>query len=144
MSTKKRSLRDQLDTLTTLGKKDDELHFNSIVHAHGLHGVLYDLSVPSYRQLHSLAATLIANAMVQSPVPKPAPGSYNSIAAQYARAKAANGSADKKKVDGLLNDNGILNPIGKPKNVAERLNEFKAGRFTKDWAWIVGVFVWML
>ena len=82
--------------------------------------------------------------MVQNPVPKPAPGNSNSIAAQYARAKAAKDAEDKKKVDGVLKDNGILERKGKPKNVAERLNEFKAGRFTKDWGWVVGFFVWLL
>jgi phosphatidylinositol glycan class O len=76
--------------------------------------------------------------MVQTPIPKPAPGNYNSIAAQYARAKAAKDAEGKKKVD------GILDSRGKPKNVAERLNEFKAGRFTKDWGWVVGFFVWLL
>ncbi|KAG0648449.1 Glycosylphosphatidylinositol-anchor biosynthesis 13 [Hyphodiscus hymeniophilus] len=82
--------------------------------------------------------------MVPTPVPKPAPGNYNSIAAQYARAKAAKDADDKKKVDGILRENGILERTGKPRHVAERLNEFKAGRFTKDWGWVVGFFVWML
>lgn len=82
--------------------------------------------------------------MVQTSIPKPAPGDYNSIAAQYARAKAAKDAEDKKKVDGILKDNGILDRRGKPKNAAERLNDFKAGRFTKDWAWVVGFFVWLL
>lgn len=82
--------------------------------------------------------------MVQNPVPKPAPGNSNSIAAQYARAKAAKDAEDKKKVGGVLKDNDILERKGKPKNVAERLNEFKAGRFTKDWGWVVGFFVWLL
>lgn len=82
--------------------------------------------------------------MVQTVVPKPAPGNYNSIAAQYARAKAAKDAEDKKKVDGIMKDHGILDGRGKPKNVAQRLNEFKAGRFTKDWGWVVGVFVWLL
>jgi phosphatidylinositol glycan class O len=82
--------------------------------------------------------------MVQTVVPKPAPGNYNSIAAQYARAKAAKDAEDKKKVDGIMKDHGMLDKRGKPKNVAERLNEFKAGRFTKDWGWVVGFFVWLL
>jgi len=82
--------------------------------------------------------------MVQTSVPKAAPGNYNSIAAQYERAKALKDAEDKKKVDGLLKDNGILDRQGKPKNAAERLNDFKAKRFTKDWGWTVGFFVWML
>ena len=82
--------------------------------------------------------------MVQNIIPKPAPGNYNSIAAQYARAKAAKDAEDKKKVDGILKDNGILDRRGKPKNVTERLNDFKAGRFTKDWGWLVGFFAWIL
>lgn len=82
--------------------------------------------------------------MVQTPIPKPAPGNYNSIAAQYARAKAAKDAEDKNKVDGVLKDNGILDQTGKPKSVAQRLNEFRAGRFTRDWSWVVGFFVWLL
>ncbi len=82
--------------------------------------------------------------MVQAPVPKAVPGNYNSIAAQYARAKAAKDAEDKKKVDGLLRDNGILDRTGKPKISSERLNEFKSTRFTKDWGWVVGFFVWLL
>jgi GPI ethanolamine phosphate transferase 3 subunit O len=82
--------------------------------------------------------------MVQTSVPKPVHGNYNSIAAQYARAKAAKDAEDKKKVDGIMQDSGILDRSGKPKNAAERLNEFKAGRFTKDWGWVVGLFVWVL
>jgi phosphatidylinositol glycan class O len=82
--------------------------------------------------------------MVQASVPRPAPGNYNSIAAQYARAKAAKEAEDKKKVDGIINDRGILDRRGKPKNAAERLNEFKAEKFTKDWGWVVGFFVWIL
>lgn len=82
--------------------------------------------------------------MVQTSVPKPAPGNYNSIAAQYARAKAAKDAEDQKKVDGIMKNHGILDRGGKPKNAAEKLNEFKAGKFTKNWGWIVGFFVWIL
>ena len=82
--------------------------------------------------------------MGHAPIPKPAPGNHDSIAAQYARARAARDAEDKKKVDGILKDNGILNRREKPKNVAEKLNEFKAGRFEKDWSWVVEFFVWIL
>ena len=82
--------------------------------------------------------------MVQTSVPKPAPGNYNSIAAQYARAKAAKDAEDKNKVEGIMKDSGILDRRGKPKNAAERLNEFKAGKFTRNWAWVMAFFVWIL
>lgn len=78
-------------------------------------------------------------AMVQTQVPKPVPGSYNSIAAQYARAKAAKGAEDAARVQGLL---GQVNR--KPKSAVEKLNERREKRFLSDWGWVVGFFVWLL
>jgi phosphatidylinositol glycan class O len=79
---------------------------------------------------------------VRASVPKAAPGSYNSIAAQYARAKAAKDAEDKAKVDGIMQRNG-LSGDGK-KSAIERLNEVKGDKFKREWAWVVGFFVWLL
>lgn len=77
--------------------------------------------------------------MVQTQVPKAVPGSYNSIAAQYARAKAAKDAEDAAKVQGLM---GQVNR--KPKTAVEKLNERREERFNRDWNWVVGFFVWLL
>jgi phosphatidylinositol glycan class O len=81
--------------------------------------------------------------MVEPSVPKPAPGNVNSIAAQYARAKANKDAQDARKVKSILADKG-LNMRKKPKNAVERLNEVKADGFKTGWSWMVGFFVWML
>ena len=77
--------------------------------------------------------------MVETRVPKPAPGSYNSIAAQYARAKAAKDAEDAAKVQGLM---GQLDR--RPKTAVEKLNEGRERKFNADWGWVVGFFVWLL
>lgn len=69
--------------------------------------------------------------MVGTPVPKAIPGAYNSIAAQYARAKAIKDAADEKAT-GLIREKQSLNKMGKPKSPMERLNERRAGRFKKE------------
>jgi phosphatidylinositol glycan class O len=81
--------------------------------------------------------------MVEPSVPKPAPGDQNSIAAQYARAKAAKDAADAKKVQGMMAERG-LDMHRKPKNAVELLNEKKAENFKREWGWMVGFFVWLL
>ena len=80
--------------------------------------------------------------MVETSVPKPAPGSYNSIAAQYARAKAAKDAEDQAKAGRITKQNG-LDRTGKPKSVAERLDEFKKRKFGREWGWVVGFFCWL-
>src|SRR5271155_2554073 len=77
--------------------------------------------------------------MVEATIPKAAPGSYNSIAAQYARAKAIKDAEDAAKDKGMGPESK-----GKSKTAIERLNERKAGRFSREWGWVVGVFVWLL
>jgi phosphatidylinositol glycan class O len=79
--------------------------------------------------------------MVQATVPKAVPGNYNSIAAQYARAKAIKDAEDAAKAKGDILE---LNRAGKPKSTMERLNDRKAGRFRREWNWVVGFFVWVL
>jgi GPI ethanolamine phosphate transferase 3 subunit O len=81
--------------------------------------------------------------MVEPSVPKPAPGNYNSIAAQYARAKALKDAEDAKKVQGVMADSG-LDMSKKPKNTVERWNEKKADSFRREWGWVLGFFVWLL
>lgn len=87
--------------------------------------------------------------------PKAAPGSYNSIAAQYARAKAAKEKEDEKKVGGILSSfrlgGGVTGEIAKrgagkkeQKGTFERLNEVKEQRFRGEWGWVVGFWVWLL
>lgn len=78
--------------------------------------------------------------MVQATIPSPAPGSNpNSVAAQYARAKAIK-EAEEKMVQKMLEDNGI----GKKKTPVEKLNQMRTERFEREWGWVVGVFVWFL
>lgn len=81
--------------------------------------------------------------MVSPSVPRPAPGNVNSIAAQYARAKALKDAEDAAKVRGILKERG-LTMHKKPKNPVELLNERKADDFKTEWRWVVGVFVWLL
>lgn len=80
--------------------------------------------------------------MVAAPVPKPVPGSYNSIAAQYARAKAAKDAEEQAKAGKTMKQKG-LDRTGKPKTVAERLDEFKKRKFGREWGWVVGFFCWL-
>ena len=80
---------------------------------------------------------------VRASVPKAAPGSYNSIAAQYARVKATKDAEDMAKVDGIMKRNG-LSGNGNGKSAIERLNELKGDRFKREWGWVMGFFVWLL
>lgn len=81
--------------------------------------------------------------MAGATVPKPVAGDYNSIAAQYARAKAAKDAEDAKKVAGMMKENG-LGPQKEQKTTLERLYERKAATFKREWCWVVGFFVWLL
>ncbi|TAQ83832.1 hypothetical protein B7494_g7844 [Chlorociboria aeruginascens] len=76
--------------------------------------------------------------MVQPANPKPAPGDYKSVAAQYVRAKAIKDAEDAAK------EKGVLNGKGAKKTAADKLNERKAERFRREWAWVAGFFVWLL
>lgn len=75
-------------------------------------------------------------------IPRAAPGSYNSIAAQYARAKAAKDAEDRAKLEGEGED-AVL-PPQKPKSVLQKINERKAAKFRTEWFWVLGFFVWLL
>lgn len=82
--------------------------------------------------------------MADSPVPKPAPGDHQSIAAQYARAKALKDAEDAQKAakPGDAGTNSLASGGGKLP--IERLNKYKASRFDRQWGWIVGFFLWLL
>jgi phosphatidylinositol glycan class O len=77
--------------------------------------------------------------MVKPTVPKPAPGpqSYNSIAAQYARAKALKDAEDSAKL-------AAGGSVKQQKSTADRLNDVKKDRFMGEWLWVLGAFVWFL
>ncbi|KAH8821487.1 hypothetical protein F5884DRAFT_768040 [Xylogone sp. PMI_703] len=79
-----------------------------------------------------------------APVPVPAPGDYKSIAAQYARAKALKEEEDAAKAVKAENaGRGIVKTVG-GRSPIERLNKYKASRFSTQWAWIMGFFLWLL
>ncbi len=84
-------------------------------------------------------------ATVRNTIPRPSPnGNPNSVAAQYARAKALHDARDakeKEKVRGIMEEAGLG---GKKKTVVERFNERKRGRFAREWIWVVGFFCWVL
>lgn len=88
--------------------------------------------------------------IVRNTIPKASStGNPNSIAAQYARAKAlqdARDAKDKEKVEGLLRDAGLGDGSagGKTKSVVERLGEMKGGRWKREWVWVGAFFVWIL
>jgi len=74
-------------------------------------------------------------------VPKPAPGDHTSIAAQYAKAKAARDEEERRKrVGGWLSGS----VPGEQKSAAEKLNEWKEERFKREWWWMIGLFVFFL
>lgn len=79
--------------------------------------------------------------MVQPSVPKPAPGpeSYNSIAAQYARAKAI-----KDREDRIKDFKKGIADAKREKGGLERLSERRKERFLGEWNWVFGAFVWFL
>jgi phosphatidylinositol glycan class O len=71
--------------------------------------------------------------------PKPAPGSQNSntVAAQYARAKALKEAEGRPKI-------APPTPAKQEKSTVERLNDIKKERFMSEWWWVLGAFVWFL
>lgn len=86
---------------------------------------------------------------VRNTTPKPLPNSNpNSIAAQYARAKALQDAVDRQdreKVEGMLRDAGIGDGgFGKKKSVKERLAERKCERWKKEWTWVGAFFAWVM
>lgn len=91
---------------------------------------------------------------VRNTIPLPSlTGNPNSIAAQYARAKAlqdARDQKDREKVAGLLKDAGLGDGtagggvLGKKKSVVERLSERKVVRWKGEWSWVAAFFCWVL
>jgi GPI ethanolamine phosphate transferase 3 subunit O len=92
-------------------------------------------------------------------IPKAAPGNYNSIAAQYARAKAAKEQEEREREEKNFGDiltsfglgggegkgrEGSGKGKGNGKGAFERLNEVKELRFRGEWGWVVGFWVWLL
>jgi phosphatidylinositol glycan class O len=77
-----------------------------------------------------------SNTSVKASVPKAAPGDYNSIAARYARAKAAKEAEDKVKAGGKQG--------GASKTVLQKINDRKSTKFRVEWYWVLGFFVWLL
>jgi len=80
-------------------------------------------------------------------VPRAAPGNYDSIAAQYERARAAEEKEDQERVGGILGGLGLSRREGRgkeEKGAFERLNEVKERRFRGEWLWVVGFWVWLL
>ena len=57
------------------------------------------------------------------------------------KAEALKDAEDAAKAKGDILE---LNRAGKPKSTMERLNDRKAGRFRKEWNWVIGFFVWLL
>jgi len=76
-------------------------------------------------------------------VPKAAPGSQNSIAAQYAKAKAARDAEALEKASGKNGAVGVKGE-GKQKNIMERLNDRKKRKFGREWIWVLAMFCWFL
>lgn len=76
--------------------------------------------------------------MVQTKIPKAAPGNYNSIAAQYARAKAIKDAEEAAKLEKLAKKDP------KEKTPSDKLNDWKRGRFGREWWWVLVAFVWFL
>ncbi|RDW89299.1 hypothetical protein BP6252_01331 [Coleophoma cylindrospora] len=78
-------------------------------------------------------------------IPQPIAGDNNSIAAQYARAKAAKEAADRKKVEAIMKENGLAPQEDKipQKTTLQKLYEHKAGAFKREWCWVVGFFAWL-
>ena len=73
--------------------------------------------------------------MVETKIPQAVPGNYDSIAAQYARAKAIKDAEDAAK---------LAKKRGKEKTTLEKLNEWKRGRFGREWWWVMVAFVWFM
>lgn len=71
--------------------------------------------------------------------PKPAPGSYASLAAQYARAKAQKAEEEREKREGKK----VVAERPKKDN-RDELNEIKRGSFRRAWWGVTGWWTWVL
>lgn len=81
--------------------------------------------------------------MVQPIIPKAVPGNYDSIAAQYARAKAIKNAEDAAKVKSVMKAQG-LGEEARKKTPIEKLNEIRERAFKREWGSVVGFFLWLL
>ncbi|KAE8450090.1 hypothetical protein EG329_006871 [Mollisiaceae sp. DMI_Dod_QoI] len=80
-------------------------------------------------------------------IPKAVPGNTNSIAAQYARAKALKDAEDERKAKGLKGraaGGEGLDRNGREKSPLVRLNEWKKERWGREWVWVGGWWGWLL
>ncbi|PQE21583.1 GPI ethanolamine phosphate transferase protein [Rutstroemia sp. NJR-2017a WRK4] len=78
--------------------------------------------------------------MVKTIDPKPAPGSYSSLAAQYARAKARQAEEEREKREGKKK---VVPEVPKKDN-RDELNEMKRGSFRRSWWGVMGWWTWVL
>jgi len=80
----------------------------------------------------------------EPPIPKAVPGNTNSIAAQYARAKALKDAEDERKAKGGKGVRVSFDRNGRVKSPVVLLGEWKAGRFGREWVWGWMFFGWLL
>ncbi|TVY55409.1 GPI ethanolamine phosphate transferase, partial [Lachnellula suecica] len=82
--------------------------------------------------------------MLPTQIPKAAPGNTDSIAAQYARAKAKIDAEDSRKNAAAALKLKAEQERNKEKTPKEKLDAWKRARFGREWVWVVGAFVWFL
>lgn len=81
---------------------------------------------------------------IEPAIPKAVPGNTDSIAAQYARAKALKDAEDARIANGGKGARTSLDHNGRMKSPVVRLGEWKAGRFGREWTWAWMFFAWLL
>ncbi|ESZ94225.1 hypothetical protein SBOR_5359 [Sclerotinia borealis F-4128] len=84
--------------------------------------------------------------MVKTIDPKPAPGSHNSLAAQYARAKARKESQEQAIREGkkLDRDGNIIEPtVPRKKDKRDELNGAKRDKWRREWWAVGGWWTWL-
>lgn len=84
--------------------------------------------------------------MVRTIDPRPAPGAYDSLAAQYARAKARKAAQEQAIREGKkLDKNGnIIEPrVPRKKDKRDELNEAKRNKWRREWWAVGGWWVWL-
>ncbi|EDN92877.1 hypothetical protein SS1G_08742 [Sclerotinia sclerotiorum 1980 UF-70] len=84
--------------------------------------------------------------MVKTVDPKPAPGSHDSLAAQYARAKARKEAQEQAIKEGkkLDKDGNIIQPkVPRKKDKKDELNEAKRAKWRREWWAVGGWWAWL-
>ena len=87
--------------------------------------------------------------MVKTVDPKPAPGAYDSLAAQYARAKARKEAQEQAIREGkkLDKDGNIIQPkvpkAPRKKDKKDELNEAKRDKWRREWWAVGGWWAWL-